>query len=474
VLFAALPVLLWLLDGSRSARTAFGIGWYAGAGYFAASLFWIVEPFLVDAPRHGWMSPFALLGMAGGLALFWAVPFALAGRAWPHAGVRILLLASFWTLSDYARSAVLTGFPWGLTAYAWVETPVIQAVALVGPHGLGFLTLLAALLVGLASRRALGLAVMLVAAGWGYGAWQLSRPLAERDPPLVVRIVQPNAEQQAKWVPEKQMEFYRRLLAETSAPGDPSPDVTIWPETAVPFVLGWSDDNLSEVAAAAGPQALTILGIRRIETVADREAWFNSLVVLGPDGFPRAVYDKHHLVPFGEYVPLSGLVARLGMPALTTLTAQGFRPGPGPRLISVPGLPPFLPLICYEAIFPQGMRAPEGRPDWLVQVTNDAWFGEMSGPWQHLAQARVRAIEQGLPLARSANTGISAMIDPLGRITDSLGLGMAGHFDATLPAARSSTLYSSTGDLPVFAALILICGLTVLKLWNGVFRKTRR
>jgi apolipoprotein N-acyltransferase len=270
------------------------------------------------------------------------------------------------------------------------------------------------------------------------------------------------------------MEFYRRLLAETAAPGDPPPDVTIWPETAVPFVLGYSDDRLPEVAAAAGPDALTILGIRRVETSADREDWFNSLVVLGPGGIPLAVYDKHHLVPFGEYIPLSGLIARLGIPALTTLTEQGFRPGPGPRLISVPGLPPFLPLICYEAIFPQGMGAPQGRPDWLVQVTNDAWFGEISGPWQHLAQTRIRAIEQGLPLARSANTGISAMIDPMGRVTDSLGLGVAGHFDALLPGARPSTLYSRTGDLPVFAALILICGLTVLKLWNGVFRRTRR
>ena len=472
-LFLALPLLLWLLDGSRGTREAFRLGWCAGAGYFAASLFWIVEPFLVDAPRHGWMAPFALLGMAGGLALFWAAPFALARRLWPGAGRGVVILACLWTLSEYLRSVVLTGFPWGLTAYAWVETPVIQAAALVGPHGLGFLTLLAGLLVGLASRRALALAVLVVASGWGFGAWQLSRPLAPRDPPVIVRIVQPDAEQQAKWVPEKQMEFYRRLLAETAAPGDPPPDVAIWPETAVPFVLGYSDDRLPEIAAA-GPQARTILGIRRLDARDGHEDWFNSLVVLDPAGIPRAVYDKHHLVPFGEYIPLAGAIAHLGIPALTTLTAQGFRAGPGPHLVSVPGLPPFLPLICYEAIFPQGLRAPEGRADWLVQVTNDAWFGEVSGPYQHLAQARVRAIEQGLPLARSANTGISAMIDPKGRVTERLGLGVIGHFDAPLPPALPPTAYSRLGDFPVLAALILICGLTVLKFWNGVFRRTPR
>ncbi|MCB1404494.1 MAG: apolipoprotein N-acyltransferase, partial [Rhodobacteraceae bacterium] len=156
-----------------------------------------------------------------------------------------------------------------------------------------------------------------VASGWGFGAWQLSRPLAPRDPPVIVRIVQPDAEQQAKWVPEKQMEFYRRLLAETAAPGDPPPDVAIWPETAVPFVLGYSDDRLPEIAAA-GPQARTILGIRRLDARDGREDWFNSLVVLDPAGIPRAVYDKHHLVPFGEYIPLAGAIAHLGIPALTT------------------------------------------------------------------------------------------------------------------------------------------------------------
>ena len=196
--------------------------------------------------------------------------------------------------------------------------------------------------------------------------------------------------------------------------------------------------------------------------------------MLDPDGTAAAVYDKHHLVPFGEYIPLQGLIARLGLPALTTLTRGGFTPGDGPHLVEAPGLPAFLPLICYEAIFPGGLSAPEGRPEWLVQITNDAWFGEASGPWQHFAQARVRAIEQGLPLARAANTGVSAMVDPRGQVIARLGLGEAGAVDALLPAPLPPTFYSRYGDLPALTAIVAIVGLTVLTFYSGIFVKLRQ
>jgi apolipoprotein N-acyltransferase len=247
--------------------------------------------------------------------------------------------------------------------------------------------------------------------------------------------------------------FYERHLALTAAPADPPPDVTIWSETAVPFVLGHAPELLAESATAVGPRGRLILGIRRVEQAPDGDRWFNSLAVLERDGSAAAVYDKHHLVPFGEYIPFAGAVARLGLPALTTLTRGGFTAGTGPHLVTVPGLPPFLPLICYEAIFPDGLRAPEGRAEWLVQVTNDAWFGEASGPWQHFAQARVRAIEQGLPLARAANTGVSAMIDPYGRVVGSLGLGEAGYLDAVLPGPLPATFYARYGDLWALTAI---------------------
>ena len=256
----------------------------------------------------GWRR-FALVGMAGGMALFWAMPFGLA-RAWPPGVGRVLALAALWTLSDYLRSHLFGGFPWGLVAYAWIETPVMQAAALFGPHLLGLLTLVAALLPGTRRRGAVAVAAALVAAGWGFGAWRLAQPVPVREPPFVVRLVQPDATQREKWQPGMEQVFYERHLALTAAPAERRPDVTIWSETAVPFLLGRDRALLAESAAAAAPGRL-ILGIRRVETGADGgERWFNSLAVLGADGGTAAVYDKHHLVPFGEYIPLRRAGAR--------------------------------------------------------------------------------------------------------------------------------------------------------------------
>lgn len=470
--FLALPVLLHLLDGTTGARGGFALGWLAGVGYFAGTLFWIVEPFLIDPVRHAWMAPFALAGMVGGLALFWGAAFGAARAVWPEGPARILLLAAAWTLAEMARTYVLTGFPWALLAYGWVETPVMQVAALTGPHVLGFLTLVAAMLPALGTWRGVGVAVLLVALGWGWGAWRLAQPLPQRAEAVTVRLVQPNADQREKWDPERQAEFHRRLLAGTRAPG--APDVIIWPETAVPFALGHAPEAQAEIAAAAGPGGRVILGIMRAEPRGEGWDWYNALAVLDAEGEAAAVYDKHHLVPFGEYVPFAGLLERLAPPDMATLTGTGFRAGPGPRLVAVEGLPAFLPLVCYEAIFPQGFSARGGRPEWLVQVTNDAWFGRVSGPYQHLAQARVRAIEQGLPLARAANTGVSAMIDPHGQVLASLPLGTAGHVDAALPGTLAAPLYARTGDLPGLLAFVTLAGLTVLKFRNSVSSSLRR
>lgn len=482
LLFLALPPLVWLVDGTAGGRGALALGWLAGVGHFAAALFWIVEPFLIEPEVYGWLAPVALAGMAGGLALFWALPFGLARAFWPPGLARVLALAALLTLAEMARGRVLTGFPWGLVAYAWVETPVIQAVALFGPFMLGLLTLVAALLPATRRPAAIVVSAALVAAGWGHGAWRLAEPLPEREPPLLVRLVQPNATQQEKWRPGMEQVFYQRHLALTGAlagaltgaPDDRRPDVTIWSETAVPFLLDVDRALLAQSAAAAAPGRL-VLGIRRVAMDSDGgERWYNSLAVLAPDGSTAAVYDKHHLVPFGEYMPMPGLIARLGVETLTTLTQTGFSAGPGPHLVAAEGVPPFLPLICYEAIFPDGLAAPEGRPEWLVQVTNDAWFGTASGPYQHFAQARVRAIEQGLPLARAANTGISAMIDPRGQVTARLGLGETGYLDAYLPPALSITGYARLGDAPALIVVCLLLVLTLLVDYSGILIKLRR
>lgn len=259
VLFIALPVLLWQLDGTGGPAAAFGLGWAAGVGFFGAGMFWIVDPFLVEPEIFGWLAPIALVGMAGGLALFWGAGFAIARLGWRPGPARILLLASAWTLVEMARSHVLTGFPWALPAYAWVETPVIQAVALVGPHGLSFLTLVAGLAPGLLDRAGIGLAVALVAAGWGFGAWRLAEPVPARAEPLQVRLVQPDAVQAEKWLPGKEAEFLQRHLDLTRAPALRRPDVTIWSETAVPFILDRDPVSQAEAAATVGPSGKLIL-----------------------------------------------------------------------------------------------------------------------------------------------------------------------------------------------------------------------
>lgn len=463
VLAICLPVLFALQASAKGFRPGFVIGWLAGLGYFALALFWITQPFQVDVDRHGWMAPFALALMAGGMALFWGAGFGIAALVDRKGWRNVIILAACLTLAEWARSNVLTGFPWALVGYSWVETPLAQNAAWLGPHGLGWVTLLAGFAIALAHWRALVWAVAAVAALAAFGTWRLPAEAEIRDPLLTVRLVQPNAEQSSKWDPEMAGFYHQRLLDFSAARADPHPDIVIWPETAVPFMLSLSAGAMAEIAAWASP-ATVIMGIRDLEDHDGAQRVFNSLVVLDPYGGTAARYDKHHLVPFGEYTPYSAWIGGLGLPGLTADTLFGFTPGQGPQLIEVAGVPPFLPLICYESIFPNAMTAPQGRAEWLVQITNDAWFGTATGPYQHLAQARMRAIEQGLPLARVANTGISAMIDPFGRVLARLDLGDAGYLDAQLPAPLDATIYVRFGDLPIL--ILLLASLAVTIAWR--------
>ncbi|MFV1493948.1 apolipoprotein N-acyltransferase [Phaeobacter sp. JH18-32] len=442
-----------LLQLSASRQGAL-FGWLLGAAYFSVGMIWIYEPFQIDAERYAWMAPFAVVGLAAGLALFWALAFGLAVRL-RRGGHRIVLLIAALSLAEFARAYVLTGLPWAAFGQFWIDTPAAGLLPWIGPHGLAFFTLVATLPLGLISRRPVValLPMLLVGGAILLMPQQPSAMLTGK----IIRLVQPNAPQDEKWHPDLRWSFVDRQLDYSRAParsGQPV-DLIVWPETAVPLMLNYADDVLSEIADAAGTTPV-LLGIQRRE----EGRYYNSAIVLDGAGNVGQIYDKAHLVPFGEYIPAGNLIARIGVHGFASQAGAGYASGPGPRLLDLP-VGKALPLICYEAVFPQDVNGAPDRADLLIQITNDAWFGTYSGPYQHLVQARMRAIEQGLPMVRVANTGISAMIDPHGRVLDALPLGEAGYLDAALPAPLPPTLYSRTGDLPVFLGCILLGGLAL-------------
>ncbi|WP_170326977.1 apolipoprotein N-acyltransferase [Ruegeria arenilitoris] len=438
------------------------LGWAFATGYFAHGLSWIIEPFFVDAERHAWMAPFALIFMAGGLALFWALAFWVARRPGGGAVKQAVFLAVAVSLAEFARGYVLTGFPWAGLAQVWVDTPVAQLLSLFGPYGLGALTLLATLPFGAALAQRGGFTVPL---GLTIGAACLALTYAATRPIVTetdhtVRLIQPNAPQHQKWDPDYAPLFFARQIEFTAA--QPRPDMIVWPETSIPAWLGSAQPYLAAVTDAA--QGVPVfLGIQR----GDGPQIYNSMIYLDEQGQQKGLYDKHHLAPFGEYVPFGNLMAKFGIHGMATTAGHGFSSGPGAALMDAGKLGKALPLICYEAVFTQDVLSAPGRADFLLQITNDAWFGTRSGPYQHLAQAQMRAIEQGLPMMRSANTGVSAMIDPLGRIVDSLALGQAGYVDAKLPAPLPQTVYAWIGDIPIFALLAVMFAL----LWRNVWQE---
>ncbi len=428
------------------------IGWLAGVGYFGAGLSWIVEPFLIDAARYGWMAPFALVLMACGLSLFWAAGFWL-GTKMPN---RSIGLVAGLTLAEFARGYTLTGFPWALVSHIWVGTPVAQVDALIGPFALALLTTLAVALAARLDLRAGLAAGAMLAAGWAYGLFALSQP-DPKAPTVILRLVQPDATQDAKWDPVHGQMFFDRLMQATAAPQGPlgKVDLVIWPETALPYLVE-DDPNLPLQITNAANGAAVAVGLQRIETSAEGTRGWNSLKVYGAAGQELAAYDKHHLVPFGEYIPLGDLAYQwFGLRAFAAQTGAAYTAGAGPKVLDLGAkLGKVLPLICYEAVFPQDLRTGE-RADWILQITNDAWFGTFSGPFQHAAQARLRAIEQGLPLVRVANTGLTEVIDARGRITASLPFGTNGYLDAALPGALPTPPYARWGEIP---ALLLLAG----------------
>lgn len=487
MLFLTFPIFLLALDNvaalpdEKRLRVSAATGWWFGFGFFASGLFWIGEAFLVEADKFAWLLPFAVTLMPAGLALFWAAAAAAAVKVSRPGLSRFIMFAAALSAAEWLRGHILTGFPWNLPGYALTSTPTwMQSASLIGVYGLTLVALLifaAPAVLAMRSDRGMQTArIALVLSGaalvilYAFGLWRLAYLPSETVPGVTLRIVQPSVAQREKWQAAKQREIFERHISMSLR--NPSGEVdqlagishVIWPEAAMPFLPLEHPEALDALATLIPDNVRLIAGALRLDqtsttkTPTERRG-FNSLMVFESNGRPSTIYDKVHLVPFGEYLPLRPFLSMLGIEKL----AKGhgsFVAGPEPRpLLDVAGLPKVGPLICYEALFPNDASSFVARPGVLINLTNDGWFGATTGPYQHFHQARVRAVEQGLPLIRAANNGISAVVAPDGHVLTLLDLDVRGVIDSPLPAALSPTPYSSYGDWSYVVLLILTVSL---------------
>ena len=490
VLFLTFPVMVWLIDGAGGGRmqglpAAAMAGWWFGLGYFVPGLYWIGYAFLVDAPTFAWLMPFAVLGLPAYLALFPAFGFGLARLIWSKDGSRVIALAASLTASEWLRGHVLTGFPWNAFGYALTNPLALAQVAsLIGLWGLTFLSVAifaspAVLIDGNSRGRrpwvAPVMALLVLIAMGIFGAVRLGLQPTTTVANVKLRIMQPDLQQDARFNYAAKAEVMRKYLTLSDRASGPQStgvrdaSILIWPESAFPFFLTREADAMAQIDDLLPKGTILITGSVRAPDLPPGTRItraYNSIYAIDHDGSVLSIYDKLHLVPFGEFLPFQDWMERLGFVQLTKVQG-GFIPGTGRRTMEIPNAPRALPLICYEAIFPDEVAARGDRPGWIINLTNDGWFGISTGPYQHLQQARLRAIEQGLPVVRAANTGISAVIDPMGRIVARLGLGVEGVLDSGLPAAIAPTVYARSGDIPtamlVAAALILVIRRRVTK-----------
>jgi apolipoprotein N-acyltransferase len=465
----ALPPLYWLplgvagfvffvrqWDTAPTPRDAWLRAWAWGFGHFAVGSSWMLKPFFVPPADFAWLGPPAVIGLAVVLGLFYPSLAAFAARwlvrRWPYLGGRyrrLVLLAIFWTATEWLRGHLFTGYPWNPIGHVWAFAPaLLQGASVFGVYGLGTFTF-AILAAPAAGWRAAFVALGVVGLAGVAGLAVMPPADAGPDGP-VVRIVQPNVPQSEKWATDNRAAQFAELIELSRRPGFEKLAAVVWPETAVPFVVEPGSAALPALATAAPPGGYLLGGMAR-GTLDPADGVWNSMLAIDAKGAIQAHYDKVHLVPFGEYIPY-----HKEFPPLSGAIGRGsFERGTAFVTLSLPGLPPFSPTICYEAIFPGEVTGPGERPRWMVNVTNDAWFGS-SGPYQHLTSARLRAVEEGLPMIRAANTGVSAVIDAYGRILGSLDLDRKGVMDHAIPPARVATPYAEWGDLTVLAMLALL------------------
>lgn len=446
--FVSFPVLVWLLDGAvpdrpggrlRHLVPAFFVGWWFGFGYFVVGLWWVGMAMLVDAGNYAWAIPIAVVLLPAILALFYGFAASLARVAWSDGMGRVLALAAAFAIAEWLRTFVFTGFPWNPVGYAAMPIPLLmQSVGAVGTVGMNTLVVVVfampALLAGRRHRRSgLVVATALIAAHAGYGYFALSRPRGEPVSTLPVRIVQPAIDQARKIDRQARDEIFSTLLALSGQPaetGAPPPALIVWPETSVPFIFAERPESLTAIAELLADGQTLMAGAVRAEegSGGDRTRYYNSIVEIDAVGEITGAVDKVHLVPGGEYLPLEGLFGQFGIDRIVAIPVS-FAPGAGRRTLAAPGGLTAAAFVCYEMIFPDLVAEGVGAADLIVTVTNDGWFGDTPGPYQHLRQAQIRAVETGKPVVRAANTGISAVIDERGRILDALAIDARGTLD---------------------------------------------
>ncbi len=491
VLFVTMPVLVLLLDEAAlqdrgRLRAAVFIGWCFGFGYFLAGFYWVYHAFLVESNMYGWLIPVVVPLLPALLAVFYALACMIAVYFWSAGAARIIALALAFAVMEWIRGHAFTGFPWHSFGYSLTSSPALmQSASLFGIYGLAFIAvvLFASPVLLLRDDMALpqeyrrfcsshegrflmavmGLFTVLLL----WGSMRLMGG-TEFHNTVSLRIVQPNIVQKDKWnkdkeagIKEKYLSLTRQAVAQDKGRNFDQKTLVVWPESAMPFLLLRNRAFLLKMAEILPPNSFWLTGNVRLEQgkPGTGRRFYNSLLMFDDKAEGLKVFDKKHLIPFGEYMPLKPLFNLIGFQQLAN-SHGAFTVGSRPRFLATKGVPSFVPLLCYEVIFP-GEVIEGKRPEWLLNITNDAWYGLSDGPYQHMHYAKVRSVEQGLPMVRAANTGISAIIDSYGRVVRKLPLGQRGVVDGLLPKKISATLYARYGGgMFVF---VLIIGLFIYK-----------
>jgi apolipoprotein N-acyltransferase len=471
LLIPAFCVLYWLIDAAPSSKRAFADGWWWGMGWHVTGLYWFCIALLTDPEKFAWLIPFTLIGLNAVIALYAGLACWLWKRIKVGGLTGILMFSLVWTIVEYARGHLFSGFPWNLAGYSFTASDaLLQMASLVGVYGMTWFAVLLAVIpsalgdASMPKKRAfttVAVGYVFLAVIFAWGGLRLSeadreeQSTAKEQSGIVLRLVQANIDQYQKWDPKLWMQGLEEHVKLTQSPGVENISIFIWPETAIPYTVKSGDALLTLIASAIPPRSYLITGALRSEG----EDVYNSIMMIDHKGAIVGSYDKARLVPFGEFLPFRNLFPPSW---LTPVGAKDFSRGPGPRVMQWPNIPPVLPLICYEVIFPEFLSGTDSRPDWLLNLTNDAWFGNSSGPHQHFHMARTRAVEEGVPLVRVANTGITGIVDAYGRVIIKMGHGYKGFMDISFPQAKTAkTLYKSLYEW-IIRILILVA--VVLKI----------